>query len=76
MILSGVLMLRYLGEDKAADQLEAAVSRVIREGKCVTYDLRPDRGADGEAVGTREMGDAIIQRLKEIRDNPNNKNKK
>jgi len=64
MILSGVLMLRYLGEDEAADRLEHAVARVIREGKHVTYDLRPDRGADGEAVGTREMGEAIIHKLK------------
>jgi len=28
----------------------------------VTYDLKPDRD-DPTAVGTREMGDAIIRRL-------------
>jgi isocitrate dehydrogenase (NAD+) len=66
MILSGVMMLHYLGEEEAANQLEEAVSSVIQEGKNVTYDLKPDRGADGEAVGTREMGEAIIQKLKEI----------
>lgn len=59
MILSGVLMLRYLGENEAADRVEAAVRRVIAEGKYVTYDLKPDRD-DPTAVGTQEMADAII----------------
>jgi len=63
LILSGVMMLRYLNEAKAADNLEAAAASVIREGTHVTYDLRPDRGADGKAVGTKEMGEAIIEAL-------------
>ena len=63
MVLSGMLMLRYLGEEKAADRLEQAVSDVIQEGKYVTYDLKPDRN-DPTAVGTREMGEAIIRKLK------------
>ncbi len=63
LILSGVLMLRHLGEEKAADQLENAVAQVIREGKAVTYDLKADKN-DPTAVGTREMGDAIIGKLK------------
>ena len=50
-ILSGVLMLRHLGETKAADRMEAAVAKVIREGKHVTYDLKADRN-DPSAVGT------------------------
>jgi len=62
MILSGVLMLRYLNEIPAADRLEKAVADVIREGKHVTYDLKDDRN-DPTAVGTREMGDAIIKKL-------------
>jgi len=62
LILSGVLMLRHLGETDAADRLERAVAAVIAEGKDVTYDLKPDRD-DPTAVGTREMGDAIIRRL-------------
>ncbi|MEN6548650.1 MAG: isocitrate/isopropylmalate dehydrogenase family protein [Armatimonadia bacterium] len=61
-ILSGVLMLRHLGEGEAADRLEAAVARVIAEGKDVTYDLKPERD-DPTAVGTREMADAIIAAL-------------
>ena len=63
LILSGVLMLRHLGEADAADRLEAAVSAIIAEGKDVTYDMKPHRD-DPSAVGTREMGEAIIQRLK------------
>ncbi|MBI1976734.1 MAG: isocitrate/isopropylmalate dehydrogenase family protein [Candidatus Omnitrophica bacterium] len=63
MILSAVLMLEYLGEKKAAKNLENAVAEVIREGKSVTYDLKADR-SDPTAVGTREMGEAIIERLK------------
>ncbi|NLY92017.1 MAG: isocitrate/isopropylmalate dehydrogenase family protein [Firmicutes bacterium] len=64
MILSGVLMLRHLGETDAADRLEQAVAAVIREGKAVTYDLKTDRN-DPTAVGTSEMADAIIAKLKE-----------
>jgi isocitrate dehydrogenase (NAD+) len=63
MILSGVLMLRYLKEAKCADKLEAAVKEVLAEGKYLTYDLKPNRN-DPTAVGTQEMADAIIRRLK------------
>ena len=62
MILSGVLMLRYLGEEKAAQRLEQAVVAVIKEGKYVTYDLKDYRG-DTSSVGTREMGNAICKKL-------------
>lgn len=63
VILSGMLMLRYLKENDAADRLEKAVADVIAEGKYVTYDLKPHRD-DPTAVGTREMADAIIAKLK------------
>ena len=63
MILSGVLMLRHLQEERAADILEAAVAEVIAEGKSVTYDLTPDR-SDKSAVGTSQMADAIIKKIK------------
>jgi isocitrate dehydrogenase (NAD+) len=62
IILSAVLMLRYLGEGGRADSLEAAIASVIAEGKSVTYDLKKDRN-DPTAVGTREMTDAVISRL-------------
>ncbi len=63
LILSGVLMLRHLGKTAEADRLEKAVAAVIAEGKFVTYDMKPDRN-DPTAVGTKEMADAIIKKLK------------
>ena len=65
MILSGVLMLRYLKEEKAADRLENAVREVIAEGKSVTYDLKPNRN-DPSAVGTKEMAAAIIKKIRDV----------
>jgi isocitrate dehydrogenase (NAD+) len=62
LVLSGALMLEYLGENEAAARLERAVAAVIAEGKDVTYDLKPDRD-DPSAVGTREMGRAIVRQL-------------
>jgi len=65
MILSGVLMLEYLKEEQAADRLEKAVVEVLKEGKSVTYDLKPNRD-DPSAVGTSQMADAIIEKIKSI----------
>jgi isocitrate dehydrogenase (NAD+) len=62
VILSGMLMLRHLGEMDAADRLERAVEAVIEEGRYVTYDMKPHRD-DPTAVGTQEMADAICARL-------------
>lgn len=62
LILSGVLMLDYLGEVDAAKRLEDAVAKVIAEGKSVTYDMKPDRN-DPTAVGTKEMAQAIIKAM-------------
>ncbi len=62
-ILSAMLMLKYLGETEKAVILEKAVSSVIKEGKFVTYDLKPTRD-DPSAVGTREMAQAIIKEIK------------
>ncbi len=61
-ILSGVMMLRHLKEHEAADRLEAAVASVIRQGRDVTYDMKPTRD-DPTAVGTSEMADAICQAI-------------
>ncbi|NLN76929.1 MAG: isocitrate/isopropylmalate dehydrogenase family protein [Armatimonadetes bacterium] len=63
MILSGMLMLRHINENDAADRLEMAVAKVIADGRDVTYDMKPDRN-DPTAVGTSEVGDAIIRELK------------
>jgi isocitrate dehydrogenase (NAD+) len=62
LILSGMLMLRHLGERDAADRLEAAVSAVLAAGESVTYDMKPHRD-DPPAVGTSQMADAIIAKL-------------
>jgi isocitrate dehydrogenase (NAD+) len=35
---------------------------VIAEGKAVTYDMKPSRD-DPTAVGTSQVGDAVIQKL-------------
>ena len=59
LILSGMLMLRYLDERAAAETLENAVAAVIAEGKNTTYDMKPHRD-DPSAVGTSEMAEAII----------------
>ncbi|MBI4260771.1 MAG: isocitrate/isopropylmalate dehydrogenase family protein, partial [Actinobacteria bacterium] len=62
MMLSGVLMLRHLDEIEAAERLERAIADVIREGRSVTYDMKPSRD-DPTAVGTSEVADAVIEKL-------------
>jgi isocitrate dehydrogenase (NAD+) len=62
MMLSGVLMLRHLGERDAADRMEGAIAGVIAEGKDVTYDLKP-KADDPTAVGTSQFADAVIAQL-------------
>ncbi|MDQ2982939.1 MAG: isocitrate/isopropylmalate dehydrogenase family protein [Actinomycetota bacterium] len=62
MMLSGVLMLRHLEEGEAADRLERALADVIREGRSVTYDMKPTRD-DPSAVGTSDVADAIIDKM-------------
>ena len=63
MMLSGALMLRYIGEAKAAERLEKAIAAVIKEGKGVTYDMKKRRD-DPTAVGTSQVADAVIEKLK------------
>ena len=60
MMLSGMMMLRYLGEMEAADRLERAIAGVIAEGKKVTYDMKLD---DTQAIGTSQVADAVIEKL-------------
>lgn len=62
-ILSGAMMLDWLGDRHsdeaalaAARRIEAAVIHVLREGKCLTPDL-------GGTAGTREVGLAVIAAL-------------
>ena len=63
VMLSGVLMLRYLEETAAADALEKAIANVIALGENVTYDLKEKRD-DPTAVGTSQVADAVIAQLK------------
>lgn len=60
MILSGAMMLDYLGEFEAAARIAAAVEAVLAEGWAVTRDL-------GGTATTTAMTDAIIKRLEATR---------
>jgi isocitrate dehydrogenase (NAD+) len=62
LMLSGVLMLRHIGEEEAGDRMEDAIAGVIRKGEKVTYDLKPSR-EDPTAVGTSEFADAVIEEM-------------
>ncbi|MBI5409286.1 MAG: isocitrate/isopropylmalate dehydrogenase family protein [Nitrospirae bacterium] len=62
MMLSGVMMLRYLGETQAAEKLDTAIASIIKEGKHVTYDMKskPD---DPSAETTSGVADAVISKI-------------
>jgi len=62
MMLSGVMMLRHLGEIEAARRLEGAISSVIEEGRDVTYDMKPHRD-DPTAASTSRVAEAVIEKL-------------
>jgi isocitrate dehydrogenase (NAD+) len=59
MILSAVLMLRYIDEGAAADRIDRALCEVLGERRAVTPDL-------GGAAGTRAFAEAIIAKLQRI----------
>ncbi len=58
-VLCGVMLLRHLGEAKAADCVDRALVAVLKEGKSVTADM-------GGSAGTAQMGDAIIDALQRV----------
>ena len=60
LLLSAVMMLEYLEEQKIAQNIRHAVEKVIKKGKDVTSDLRLDKKV---GVGTQEMGKAILNNL-------------
>lgn len=62
MMLSGVMMLRHLGEMDAADKVENAIASLIKEGKNVTYDMKPSPD-DPTAATTSGVADAIISMI-------------
>jgi isocitrate dehydrogenase (NAD+) len=59
-MLSGVMMLRHLGESDSADRMERAIAEVIAEGENLTYDLKLDPTT---ATGTSQVADAVIAKL-------------
>ena len=56
LTFSGVLMLRHLGEDEAADRILQATFRVLEAGEVRTPDL-------GGKASTQEYADAVIAEL-------------
>lgn len=56
MMLSAIMMLRYLGEHDAADKFDAAILKVLSEGKTLTGDL-------GGSATTMEVAQAVKNAL-------------
>jgi isocitrate dehydrogenase (NAD+) len=56
LMLSGVLLLRHIGQQAAAERVEEAIRSVLAEGRTVTYDL-------GGTAGTSDFADAVVARL-------------
>jgi isocitrate dehydrogenase (NAD+) len=56
-ILSSVMMLRYIGENEAAEKIDAAIAKVLEEGSKLTVDL-------GGSASTKEFTEEVIKKLK------------
>jgi len=56
VLRSGILMLRHLGEENAANHIRAAIEKVYTEKKHLTRDV-------GGTAGTSEFADAMIEAL-------------
>ncbi len=57
ILMSGILMLRHIGETDAADTIEKAMLAVFAEGKVLTQDL-------GGTAKTADFANAIIDKLR------------
>lgn len=55
-ILTGVMMLRHIGEQVAADKIDKAVAKVLAEGKVTTVDL-------GGNAKTMEFAEEVIKNI-------------
>ena len=62
MMLSGIMMLRHIGETEAAEKLDKAIASIIKEGKDVTYDMKPSPD-DPTAATTSGVADAVISKI-------------
>ncbi len=63
LMLSGVMMLQYMGWIEAADLIESALTQVIAD-KTVTYDFARQMDG-GTEVSTSKFGDLIIAKMRE-----------
>jgi isocitrate dehydrogenase len=61
VILSGVMMLRYMGWGEAADKIEAALEKTIQQKK-VTYDLARQM-ENATELKTSQFADAVIENM-------------
>ena len=61
LLLSGVMMLDYIGWDEAAEAVEEAYTKTVAD-KIVTYDFarQMDGARRGEDVGVRVRGDRAV----------------
>jgi NAD-dependent isocitrate dehydrogenase len=57
LLLSAVMMLEHIGDQKTADRITRAMEDVFREGKSLTYDL-------GGSTGTQEFAKAVVAKLR------------
>lgn len=63
LLRSGVMMLRHLGEDEAANRVGRALEQVYRAKKHLTRDM-------GGTAGTTEFADAVIRALENVEKHP------
>jgi 3-isopropylmalate dehydrogenase len=68
MIASACMMLDHLEENELAAGIRNAIAAVISDGKVRTYDMMKMKGSSDViqkgAASTRQMADAVIQKLK------------
>ncbi|MCM1991503.1 isocitrate/isopropylmalate dehydrogenase family protein [Oceanirhabdus seepicola] len=55
-ILSGIMLLKYIGQNKAAQKIETTLHKIFREGKHLTRDL-------GGTLSTEEFTNEVIREL-------------
>jgi isocitrate dehydrogenase (NAD+) len=60
VLLSGLLMMRHMGEHRVAQRVEQAVHAVLEDGRDVTRDL-------GGTADTKTFTEAVIDRLQEVK---------
>jgi isocitrate dehydrogenase len=61
LLMAGVMMLVHIGRSRTAERVHNAWLRTLEDG-IHTYDIYRD-GVSRQKVGTREFGDAIVERL-------------